>query len=68
MDVPDATAAAGDDRVQTVAGEPPELLMITDGDQMVRWANSTAERVLGSPFASLVGTDIFALLHAESSL
>ena len=65
MDAPDATAAAGEDRVQTVADEPPELLLITDGDQMVRWANGAAERVLGSPFASLVGTDIFALLHAD---
>jgi diguanylate cyclase (GGDEF)-like protein/PAS domain S-box-containing protein len=65
MDVPDATPPLGEDRAQTLADQSSELLMIADGDQIVRWANSTAERVLGNPFAPLVGTDIFALFQAE---
>jgi diguanylate cyclase (GGDEF)-like protein/PAS domain S-box-containing protein len=50
---------------RTIAEQSYDLMMIVDGERKVQWANAAFDRVLGYPVASLLGTDIFLLFHAD---
>lgn len=52
-------------RFRTIVERSPDLTMIADRERVVAWANAAFDRVLGHPPESLVGADIFSLIHAD---
>ena len=57
--------AATQARYEAIVEQSHDLVMIVDGEQILRWGNAAVQRALGYPLAALVGTRIPELINPE---
>ena len=60
-----AAQAATQARYEAIVEQSHDLVMIVDGEQVLRWGNAAVQRALGYPVEALVGTRIPELIHPE---
>lgn len=60
-----AAQAATQARYEAIVEQSHDLVMIVDGEQMLRWGNAAVQRALGYPVEALVGTRIPELIHPD---